>query len=115
MTSQIDKRHHMWQFFRDRALERDNHACRRCGAKRSGPKRGLHIHHFQSVKTDGMDSLDNIVTLCAKCHRWAEKRSMGEVLAECQPVERRQVPSRLSAAMTFCQQARHTARQGVGA
>jgi hypothetical protein len=43
------------------ALERDRHQCQVCGAKDN-----IIIHHKNNIKTD--NKLDNLITLCQKCH-----------------------------------------------
>ena len=48
------------------ALERDGYACRQCGSTHR-----LHVHHetpWEPGQTDP-HALDNLVTLCASCHR----------------------------------------------
>jgi DEAD/DEAH box helicase domain-containing protein len=68
-----------WQTQRQRALERDAHQCRTCGA--DGP--GLHVHHIRPFKEYGYirgindhyrtaNRLENLITLCPSCHRQAE-------------------------------------------
>ncbi len=71
-----------WEEQRRRALERDGHRCRRCGAAHH-PRRPLHVHHIRPFRTFGYvpgenenyreaNRLENLVTLCARCHRLAE-------------------------------------------
>lgn len=68
-----------WQAQRQRALARDGHRCRTCGA--SGGL--LHVHHVRPFREYGYvpgqnqnhrqaNELDNLVTLCLSCHRRAE-------------------------------------------
>jgi len=54
---------------RDEVLRRDNDRCRECGI-RVIRGRGLkaHIHHIQPKSADGLDTLDNLITLCEPCH-----------------------------------------------
>lgn len=52
-----------WGALRARALLRDGHACRRCGHTA-----GLAVHHVVSVAEGGTNTLDNCLTLCARCH-----------------------------------------------
>lgn len=63
-----------WSRLRLEILERDEHHCRDCGAKR-----GLHVHHIKIRKHGGGDAPDNLITLCNKCHqRWhaGQKKSI---------------------------------------
>ena len=45
-------------------FSRDDWKCRHCGNSA-----GLHPHHVQYKSAGGEDVLDNLLTLCAKCHR----------------------------------------------
>jgi 5-methylcytosine-specific restriction endonuclease McrA len=60
-------------------LERDGHECRYCGmTNEEHIKRddmfgvGLHVHHIIPTSEGGDHSLDNLVTVCAACHRREE-------------------------------------------
>ena len=61
-----------WPQARAAALARDGHRCRICGARE-----GLHVHHLRPVRlfprVEDAHRLDNLVTLCARCHRRAEQ------------------------------------------
>jgi DEAD/DEAH box helicase domain-containing protein len=70
-----------WQAQRKLALERDSYRCRTCGA--TADEFLLHIHHVRPFREYGYlpvqnenyklaNQLDNLVTLCASCHRRAE-------------------------------------------
>lgn len=54
-----------WSGIREKILERDNHACQGCDNKISK----FHIHHILPRKKGGTDHYDNLITLCAKCHK----------------------------------------------
>jgi DEAD/DEAH box helicase domain-containing protein len=69
-----------WLSQRKLALERDDYRCRTCGAA-DGAK--LHVHHIRPFREFGYipgqnenyrqaNQTDNLVTLCASCHRRAE-------------------------------------------
>jgi 5-methylcytosine-specific restriction endonuclease McrA len=51
---------------------RDGRACRLCGRKTNPEATGLldrgHRHHLQYRSKGGMDTTDNLLTLCASCH-----------------------------------------------
>lgn len=61
-----------WPAARAAALARDGHRCRVCGATRD-----LHVHHLRPVRLFAHPAdahrPDNLVTLCARCHRRAEQ------------------------------------------
>ena len=46
-----------------RVLERDGWRCQFCGALES-----LQIHHMEWRSHLGRDTLENLITLCSKCH-----------------------------------------------
>lgn len=46
-------------------LNRDSYTCQCCKTK----KGTLHIHHIVYRSNGGADTLDNLITLCADCHR----------------------------------------------
>lgn len=53
-------------------LERDHYACRRCGwnhdlYSRSDP-RHLELHHIEHHAHGGLNTIDNLATLCTGCH-----------------------------------------------
>ena len=72
-----------WAVQRDAARARDGYACRHCGASaRDGHQ--LDVHHVTPFRTFGYvpgvndrhrlaNQLDNLVTLCSSCHRYAER------------------------------------------
>jgi hypothetical protein len=45
---------------------RDGDRCARCGSPRN-----LHVHHRLLRSQGGPDVSENVITLCAMCHRWA--------------------------------------------
>ena len=49
---------------RAHALDRDNYTCQHCGAKNTR----LEVHHIKYRSQGGSDDLDNLITLCEKCH-----------------------------------------------
>src|SRR5262249_34460522 len=61
------------------ALERDGQRCRLCGAE-AAAGRSLHVHHIVPYRQFGGEApwreanqLDNLISLCAACHRAAER------------------------------------------
>ena len=59
-----------------KALKRDRYECCKCGNKED-----LHVHHlnkrksYNNPKSKEANSLENLATLCSKCHKFAEKLS----------------------------------------
>jgi len=47
-----------------RVLERDGWRCQDCGSSKD-----LHVHHLVKRSKLGDDALDNLIALCAGCHR----------------------------------------------
>jgi 5-methylcytosine-specific restriction endonuclease McrA len=50
---------------RQKVLERDGWSCQKCG-KNADTK--FHIHHILKKRKGGSDCLDNLITVCPKCH-----------------------------------------------
>jgi DEAD/DEAH box helicase domain-containing protein len=72
-----------WERQRGLALARDGQRCRLCGAP-APPERPHHVHHIRPFRSFGWvkgeneawraaNQLDNLITLCAGCHRAAER------------------------------------------
>lgn len=53
----------IWREIRKKCYERDNNSCTQCGSSEN-----LHAHHIIPRRAGGVDELENLVTLCAKCH-----------------------------------------------
>ncbi len=53
-----------WKILRMQILERDKYTCQYCKHKPRYP----HIHHIIPKIYGGIDSLDNLITLCSSCH-----------------------------------------------
>lgn len=56
---------------RKKALLRDNYTCQICEAKRK-----LEVHHIIPYRLIGKHDLENLITLCEKCHRLFERDTM---------------------------------------
>ena len=52
-----------WDEIREAAKKRDGYRCVKCGSQKS-----LHVHHKIPLNKGGTNSLDNILTLCERCH-----------------------------------------------
>ena len=53
-----------YQQLRQQVLERDGWRCQHCGGMTN-----LEVHHAQFRSQQGSDSEDNLITLCAHCHK----------------------------------------------
>ena len=60
-------------------LERDNYTCQRCGITQHETERALEPHHIIPKGQSPMEAndLDNLVTLCHECHKWAHTEIKG--------------------------------------
>lgn len=78
-SSDVTTKHYgnsQFQELRQKALERDNHECQRCGISAEEHRQdvgiGLSVHHIQDVDEfetpEDADTLDNLETLCSSCH-----------------------------------------------
>lgn len=62
------------EFTREKVRIRDNHTCQKCGKKWEEDQRRFDIHHLSgdcgrfSLGYDKTENLDNLITLCHKCH-----------------------------------------------
>ncbi len=71
------------QTLRKKAFKRDNFTCRKCGLKDKECE-FLEAHHMIQLYADGLDNLDNLITLCSDCHRYApdKKEEFEEYMKE---------------------------------
>ena len=53
-----------YYLLRQRVLKRDGWRCQICGSSKD-----LHVHHLTRRSSLGHDVLDNLITLCAGCHK----------------------------------------------
>lgn len=67
-----------WDENREKALERDNYTCQKCGKGNS--ESTLVVHHIGPVTHGGTHSLANLDTLCQGCH--ASLHASGLALTE---------------------------------
>lgn len=63
-----------WMKARSECLERDNHTCQICGYKFDKTKPGgTAVHHIVPRQYKELFlELDNLITLCSRCHRWGK-------------------------------------------
>ena len=62
-----------WKKIKKMVKERDNFTCVKCGKKETN-KEWLQVHHIVPYRLTQDNSLDNLVTLCSKCHGKSEPR-----------------------------------------
>lgn len=67
-----------WKALQREVFERDHYRCRRCCKVR----RKRHAHHVRPWATcvEGRMDKDNLITLCATCHRWVHSKANVERL-----------------------------------
>ena len=59
----------VWSLVRERVLERDGHRCTICGGVGTS---SLHAHHICKRSDGGTDHMDNLATVCNRCHKKAD-------------------------------------------
>ena len=70
-----------WQQVREIAERRDGYRCRQCGSAEK-----IEAHHVQGLAEGGSAfSLENIITLCADCHRKEGAKAKGGFLSSAVP------------------------------
>ena len=52
-----------WSERQARCLRRDLYQCRLCGSKER-----LHVHHVKPISFGGTHTMQNLITLCSRCH-----------------------------------------------
>jgi 5-methylcytosine-specific restriction endonuclease McrA len=73
----------LWQQVREIAKRRDGYHCRQCGSTEK-----IEAHHIQGLAEGGSAfSLENIITLCADCHRKESAKARGGFLRSAVPPE----------------------------
>jgi 5-methylcytosine-specific restriction endonuclease McrA len=63
----LDRR--SYRILRERILQRDAWRCQHCGCRS-----GLQVHHIRSRSLLGDDADENLITLCARCHKQVHLR-----------------------------------------
>ena len=66
-----------WQSIRLWILARDGYACVQCGKRNR-----LEVDHIQARHNGGNDDLDNLQTLCRKCHIIKTKVDLGQEICQ---------------------------------
>lgn len=72
-----------WKVQAARARERDGFRCRDCGVTEASLGRQLDVHHTTPVRlfasTVAANRLDNLVSVCASCHKRLEAKLRNEL------------------------------------
>lgn len=72
-----------WKVQAARARERDGFRCRNCGVTEASLGRQLDVHHTTPVRlfasTVAANRLDNLVSVCASCHKRLEAKLRNEL------------------------------------
>ncbi len=58
------------QTIRKKVFKRDNFTCQKCKFE-DKTARKLELHHIKPVYMKGTDDLNNLITLCFDCHKYA--------------------------------------------
>ncbi len=67
-----------WLQQRRNARRRDNYTCQRCGKSEKQNGKQLDVHHIKAFRLFGVtryrkaNQLDNLISLCAACHKVVE-------------------------------------------
>ena len=80
-----------WAELRQKALERDGHRCFLCGCDDSNAS--LVVHHilYRRFHKELQDKLENLATLCPRCHFLVHKGSLGlAIVFKLQELQERQ-------------------------
>ena len=71
-----------WANIRRRIVDRDNFQCRICG--KDGAEAKLNVHHIDYQRTN--NEAENLVTLCAICHKAVHAEGYKPELYEDYPI-----------------------------
>ena len=61
------------KILRKKCLERDSFTCQKCGLEDLSGKK-LEMHHIKPLAFGGEDELENTITLCSSCHKYAPNK-----------------------------------------
>ena len=64
-----------YNVLRGRVLDRDGWRCQLCGSSSE-----LQVHHLRFRSRLGSDTIDNLIALCATCHREQHRETAGKSL-----------------------------------
>jgi len=63
-----------WKRIKRKVKERDNYTCQHCGETEEDTKQYLQVHHITKYSIFQDNSMNNLITLCPKCHAHAESQ-----------------------------------------
>lgn len=75
LKKQNDKAKEKWEQVREKALKRDNYKCVVCGK----PATQVHHIHLRSKRKDLLYEINNLVSLCNKCHNHSSDNGLEKV------------------------------------
>lgn len=62
-----------WKNFRKSILDKNDRKCQICGIRKPGKQsKGLHLHHYNELAY-GRETSNDVILLCAECHKLIEK------------------------------------------
>lgn len=64
-----------WDKIRRQVFMRDNYRCQECGVH--GDNAELHAHHQTPISEGGGHDINNLITLCQRCHNKKHDHSVG--------------------------------------
>jgi 5-methylcytosine-specific restriction endonuclease McrA len=90
-----------WKEQAEAARKRDNYTCQRCGIKQSdliGKRKRLDVHHIIPWSISKSNALENLITVCRKCHIFLEPRpaEVRAILAQREPAYCQDIRQRLA-------------------
>ena len=62
-----------WFIIREKIMKRDNYTCQKCNVR----GKNLQIHHIIPWRKIHNHSVDNLITVCIRCHKELEKETRG--------------------------------------
>lgn len=69
-----------WQKIKKKVFKRDNYTCQICG--RTKEETQIHSHHIIPYRISQDDSLENLISLCNRCHTTEERKYYNSKLGD---------------------------------
>lgn len=64
----------IWKKKREQRMKKDNYQCQKCGTAKN-----LVIHHIRYPAAWGMEDIDDLLTLCDRCHALVHERDLNTI------------------------------------